>query len=525
MALLNADGTWRRNLPLTKGISWMDELSAPGALSCMLPLDDAATLEATDGRILKVFWRGRARQAAMIDLTATVDVAVDGRMWRAFSNLPGMMAALSRIRVYPEFGVERTAAGTRTLGYMSKRGPWFFSSGNWVYAQGVRYNDDAGFRAGKPEGLSYPNPMWIGKNSPYHVEAAGKVEYFRKGFTTSVEMTVQILATADNILSLWLDGEQLISPDQQAHSWTELVQVKMTLQPGVHVFAAKVVNGNRTTPSPMALIFTMQQLQDNDDVVLGTPLLSSDTSTLVSDDDAGYRRGEAISLFWREASNRGHPLCDLITLGFTDGVDTDGVTFTDQPGEYVIDLGSSELDVIQTMCEKEIDAWLDPQTLKLCVYVRKGSDKTGTVVFDVGRDGGWLVSHKVDRVAPKCNVAAVQLADETWIEVEDSASVAEFGRIEGSLSLGSTSDRAIAAEIAAGLFTEQAWPTKTYTSELSSLAGPQLYQDFDLGDTVAVPNEDATDHDPVRLLSVTCVVDDASGKVGITPEWVVDRSA
>lgn len=521
IALFDEDGNWLANLPNAAGITWQHELSAPGALSCRLPLDDVSTAQATPKRILKVFWRGQARLAARID-SSGVTVAVDGRRWREFSNLPGVLNMLADGLIYPETGLDHATSSQRWFGYMSRTGSWT-SSGNWTSALGAAYNDSSqGYFSRQPEGLSYPNPSWIAKRDITSIEPAGQVQVFRRGFTTTTaNLNYQILATADDFLTLWLDGEQLYSTDsQKPYQWQELQQITGVLPAGYHVLAAKVVNMKWYGHNVMGFILTMQQLQADGEVVLGSPIVNTNSGWAVADNAPGFRRADVIATIFGEALARGVKAFQVLTLGFTHDRDSHGVAWSDAPGEYELDTMTTVLDGVQTMTEKALDVDVDADTLTLHGYNRAGADKFSTVKLDVGVS---LVDHRVERVEAKGNTALVQLADGTYAEQVDAASDAEYGRIEVGLQLGSTADTDTAAEVATAAFAESADTAYSITSTASTLAGPQVYVDWTVGDSIGVPDETATGYLKARVMSVT--VDASSdGPPKVTPELVLDRS-
>lgn len=519
MALYDESGQWLTNLPNASGITWQHELSAPGSLTCRLPLDDPATAQATARRILKVYWRGRARMAARINGSG-VDLAVDGRAWREFSNLPGVLAMLADANTYPETALYAAADTQRTFGFMSVEGPWYVPD-DWVTPIGVRWSAETDVKAGRPAGLDYPDPSWIAKNGPHHVEATGATQYFRRTFTTTAStLRYQILATADNQLTLYLDGERLITPDmQQGLTWTQLLQVTGVLDPGEHLLAAKVTN-DRPRPghpyNPLSLILTLQQLQPNGDVVLGTPIVNSDETWLVSNASVGFRRADILLTLWAEALARGVKAVQVLTLGFDHDHDSRGQAWTDAPKEYTAEVNTSLLDVAATMTEADMDLDVDFDTLTVNGFNQAGQDLSATVHLLLGKDGGALVSHHVDRAEMKFNVVLAQKADGTYAEFIDAAASADY-RMESGLSLGSTTEDQTAEELAAGALAEGAGTQYSFTTRVSPLAGPQAYVDYGVGDIVSVP-DDAGVLVPVRVMALTV---DASTEVpSVTPELV-----
>lgn len=538
-ALYDENNVWVCNLPLAKDIQWGRELSDTGYVSLALPLDDETTALATAKRFLKVLWRGRVQQAARID-SSSIALAVDGRKWRVFDNLPGCLNMLGDLVVWPEYGVDRTASTTRTYGYMSATNnsdgdSGWFGSGNWTGADGVRYREDTGFRQAQPAGLSFPNPAWIAKRGPYHIEPAGSIQWFHHQFHTySDEITYQILATGDDVLELWLDAEQIITPETpQAQAWKQLMQVTGRLQAGLHVIAGRVRNGRRKAGA-VAGICAMQQLKANGDVVDGPPIAWSSPRWKVSDVLPGFRGGDVLRRTVFE--NRAHDIAtaDLIGMGFNHVSDTDGEQWGDEPDQHEFDTGGSGLDLAQQLAEKLVDVGMDPDALQLLAWNRKGSDKSATVRISRGHlrpsseapgsSEASALSVQLEQREAQYNVLLIQLADGTWIEETDAASIATYGRVVSSVSAGSTSTERKAASVADGLFTENAHPSRTFTVQISSGVGPQPDRDFVEGDSIGVEDE-AGDWVKVRVMGIR--VDATSDRITNLPidvEVVVDES-
>lgn len=528
-ALFDENNQWVCNLPLADGLKWQRAISDPGFVSLRLPLDDPNTAEATYGRFLKVFWRGACRQAARIG-DSHIDIAVDGRRWLVFDNLPGVLSLLADGCVWPEYGIDRTYSTTRTFGYMSATNVGldatvgWFKSGNWTPpVDPFHFQADTGFRQFKPAGLSYPNPQWISKRGAYHKEPPGARQWLRRQFWTySVEIDYQILATADDLLTLWLDGEKLISADpQQTEGWRQLFQVTGKLPAGEHVLAAEIRNGKRRD-SPMAFICTLQQLKKNGDVVTGPPIINSHQFWNVSDVLPGFRRGDVIRRCIFE--NRLHDVdaLDLISIGFTAANDSDGVEWADTPDEYSFDVGADLLSTSQTLAERFLDLDMDPDRLRLLGYNRKGADLSATVQIPTGAGTiGSVVEESVDRTGPKFTVVLTQLGDGTWIEDENTAGAAAYGRRVTSVSLGAHASEAAAAKVSRALFTENAQPHDEFSVIITDRAGPQPHRDFEHGDTISVQDQ-AGDWVPVRVMAIK---PDYTGSTGfIELEVVRDES-
>lgn len=499
--LYDAGNNWLAPLPLAAGIKYQRSLSDPGMVSFRIRLDDAASALAVPGTFVKVFRNGKIRQAAEIT-DEGVDLSIDGKPWRSFDNLPGVLNLTSKGCVWPEYGTDRTYSSSRTFGYMSALGAWY-RSGNWTRCIGFRYRDDTGFRQLKPAGLSFPNPYWVSKYGPYVKRPPGSVEWIRHHFTTyGDDLTEQLLATGDDLVEAWLDGERVISPDMsQTDRWRSLVQYTSNLPAGLHVLAFKIRNG-RKNPNAMALIATIQQLKKTGDVVDGQPLANSSPYWFASDVLPGFRKADVITRCVFENRNlHSIPAFDLIRLDFTPDTGTDGVPFTDDPEQHTRPVGEDLLTMIQAFCEKHLDAAVEPDRFKLQLWHRKGSDKRATVIIRRGQaDVGSLVEGAVQRQAPRFTVVLVQLGDQTWVEFADDDLVAAWGRVVTTVSAGDANTSSKAQTIAEGMFREQARSAVAITATVTGLDGPQFEKDFHEGDTIGVEDENL-DVQPMRVLS------------------------
>lgn len=527
--LHDTDGSLIGTLANVKDGNWQHELSAPGALSCKVAADDALFSSLTPKRIIKAWWRGGCRMAARIDGSA-VDLAVDGRRWREFNQLPGVLNVLADGIVCPDAELVDATGSQRWFGYMSAAGAWYDAS-DWVSPIATAWASETGVRANRPEGLDFPNPSWIAVNGPDVDESDGAVQYFRKSFTLSSTINYQILATGDNTLTLWLDGQQLVQSEDLGLNWQHLAQVTGTIGAGTHLLAAKVANKPprpRWTYSanPMGLILTLQRVHTNGDVYEETPVVNSNASWKASDAAVGFRRGDVIATIFDEARARGVPAFTTLSRGFTHTLDSNGDAWADAPGEYALDVQSTVLDGVTALSEKDIDVDVDFDTLTLQVFNRKGTDLSGSVTikaYTPSTPDGSATALRVERVEPKFNTALVRKADGTFAWVEDSASVADFGRIETGLELGSTSETSTAEDVAAAVFLESAHTAYTFTVEISTLTGPQPYVNFNVGDSITLIDDEGASR-KARVMAITVAFDQKLERWVPTLEVTVDRS-
>lgn len=517
VVLYDESNHWLAHLPLADGLVYGRTLSDPGFITVRLPYTDAtgaavaSTGEATQGRFVKVLEDGRVQQAAEI-AGETVDMAVNGRLWRVFDNLPGVLDLTRKAVVWPEYGVDRTYSSTRTFGPMSRLFAvnelvGWFRTGDWSSpTDPVRYKADTGFRQFKPASLSFPNPWWIAKNGPYHREDIGGSQWMRRQFPTYSAMKYQLLATFDDFGEVWLDGEQIIAPDPtQTQQWAELFQVKGKLQPGLHVLAARVRTDKQADDrSPLAFICTLQQLRRNGDVVDGPPIMNTHPRWNTSDVAAiGFRVNHVVRrvLFENQDDYSITGGVELIDVAFGIDSDSEGDPWDDDPDTHDADVGATLLDLITGF--DSADWGMDPDRFRLLGWNRKGTDKSATVIIRRGQaDIGSLLAGGIDRAGPPPTVLLIQLADTTWKQYEDTAGIAAHGRIVQAVSAGQVRTDAQAQRLANRVFRENKLAAATYTATLSGLDGPRLFTDFVEGDTIAFEDDTGSDV-PVRVMGWT----------------------
>jgi hypothetical protein len=296
--------------------------------------------------------------------------------------------------------------------------------------------------------------------------------------------------------------------------------MSLTLPAGPHVLAAKLGNVRlrySDANNPMGLLLTLQQTDASGDVLEGVPLVNSDPRWLAAD-VAGFRKADVLVKLWTEGTAYGYRAMQILTRGFDHTHDSAGQPWTDPPGEYGLDVGSTVLDACTQLAESGLDVLVEPDTLTLQAWSRKGADRGGTVALALGVDGGSVLAHQRTETEARYNTALAQLANGIWVQRQDATAVAAVGREGAGISAGSSSDLDTVAEVLDGQLAEAGQTLVAFTTQISSLTGPQPYRDFDLGDTVTVPGGDRA-----RVLALTF---DAAedGPVRITPELVADNS-
>lgn len=509
-----------------RNIQWQDVLSQQGSASFEIPLDDTITASITDRCIVKFSLYGSVRFACRI-VTESVQIAVDGTRWLSFQNQPGLLQLLADAVVFPEYGLDRASQSTRTFGFMSIDGAWRVSA-DWQNPVAVAMSADV--RGAFPPDLVSTNPDWIAFDSPDTTQAAGTTNYFRFEFTLSALQSFWFAFTGDNFMTLYIDGDEIVSPDPtRPYGWKTTSVVQMVIAAGDHVLAAKVVNAALTWgTNPMGLVGTIF-LYDTNGNRAGAYAETNSANWLAHDDSVlpGWTRAQVLKQLVLEAQARSVYGPSQLALGFTDTHDTDSVAWADAPDQYDLSVGTVNLsDVASQLSESGIDVAVDPVTMTLNSWVRKGSDLSGSVELKLGDSGAAdasLKSHTTTSTVARFTDVIAQAADGTWTQTTSSAGVTAIGgHVEVGLSLSSVSANQSAVNVALAQLAESAQPQIGVTSEPSALVGAQAYIDYDLGDTITVPAHRNAGTTKSRVLAIT--VDATGDVISVWPQFIPDGS-
>jgi hypothetical protein len=501
-------------------VTWQDELSKPGTATVRLPVAQAAAL--ADRTVLKFTWAGAVRFGCRVN-KETTQLATDNlsSLSLHLDAQPGLLSILSDAVVLPEYSFGRVTGSERLFGFMSKRGGWY-NDADWTAAVGYSFADDP-LRTGYPAEMAPANPDWIGYVSPTTPQPVPTTWYFRREFMTYTAQNVSLLFSADNFLTLYLDGQRISSPTpDDNYAYRTAVTIAARLEVGLHVLAAEVTNANGGDTNAMGLIGAVLTLDSH-----GEPndvLLKTDDAWLVNNGAPaapGWRRGQVLRALVAEAAARGVTTVDDLAVGFSDTHDSNGDPWTDTPDDFTFPIYTTNLaDIASDLAETDIDVGLDAATMTLNAWNRRGADVSGTVALHLGRDDGSLTSYETARSTARFTAVGAQRPDGRWTEVTDAAGIATYGRVEAGLSAG-TSEQS-ATNLARAQLVESAAPVLAITGETSSLIGPQPFTDYELGDTLSAPGHRDSGTVKARVIAVS--VDGSTFPVRCWPELVRDDS-
>lgn len=410
----------------------------------------------------------------------------------------GLRTLFASATLDPEYGLAWNSADDRGFTAASADGPWRITA-DWAAPLGVAWSADPTARGGWPADWPDPTAQWLWSTDPTLSAAAGR-NWFRSTFTLATDGNVGIFATADNVLSLSIDGDVVLeSPDpSDPFGWKQMLRVDRALAAGTHVVEAHVDNINWTGLNPGGFICTITTLDSQ-----GIPLVvlrRSDTTNWLchgyGPPEPGWPAALMLSTALAESQARGEVQVVPLTASFTDTHGTDGVAWTQVHSER-FPIGGDLLSMLGRLIELGLDADVNPD-LVVDAWERRGTDLSATVRLVPGRD--VLSNVPTLRYAQLRNSALVRHGS-GWVRVEDVASITARGRRSTSLTLGATDSDVQATQQAQAFFTETATPQVTLPFALSSAGrGPQPYRDFYLGDVVKAPGNDGV-YGPARAMS------------------------
>lgn len=506
-----------------RDVGWQDVLSRNGSAHFLVDANSPKAASITDQKIVKFRWNGRTF-GAVVGASEECDLAVDGGRWLSF-DLPGLGALLAEGGLYPEYGLARASSTLRRFGHMSNS----VDRTSYVAPLGVQVKNDTTKRKNMPPeaALLAPTAMWIGVADPTVDQPAGAKFWTYRSFSLAAESRVAVLMAFDNDGQGFLDGELLFETDGLSN-WKAFRRKDMVMASGSHTVAAAVTNGPDTTGTNalgfLCLIVTLTAA-GNVDAMSRVLLKSETTNWKVSATEPGFSRAGVLERAHIESVGRSERGPGLLTRSFTGTLDTAGSAITDRGvfEEQVLNGGLDEL--AARLATTGLDWRIDADTMRLDVYNRMGVDRSAAgpgvtpVRLMLAQN---LAEYRTKRTKARVTVAVGQLADGSWISVEDTAGITASGRIVTAVDLGGTAQVATAQGILSAVLGQSASPRVTATSVVSPYVGAVLGTDYWIGDTVLTPGHRGVGSIRSRCLGVTV---DASGDVvSAVPQLVQDQS-
>lgn len=215
----------------------------------------------------------------------------------------------------------------------------------------------------------------------------------------------------------------------------------------------------------------------------------------------GWTPGEIMTTLLSEAAARGVVMASLLTPSFTPTHDSYGNAWG-APLEWTFSIGESLLSVANKLEELACDIWIDPETYELHMVGERGVDRS-TYKYDV--DGISVIETPVIFQSGKnLRRAAIKsrgkiknsLSVRTnigWLPAPetDTASIAEYGVIEGTLDTGASAT--VSKQLASRIFKQRAVEEEGASYDVwidpndpkAKIPGV----DFEEGDWVRAPDE------------------------------------
>lgn len=426
----------------------------------------------------------------------------------------GLAAYVERTAVYP-YRLDHREPDTRLFNFAS----WYYPA-----PAPLAIEKGTGGASGQPWELAprgwpanVPSPAkWIWGTAGTNV-APGDNYFGPRLFNAPYRGRYAVFASFDNSGEVWLDEKRVIAQnnDPSYPAWMATARIDVDLDAGDHIVDIKGTNA-AVGLNPAAVILAVFSLTDGG-TKLGTQLLRTDNLWPVNAYPSvtpGLAVGLVAQLIVNEARNRGDiPLLAPGTIGET--LDADGVAWP--LTELAVRIGTDGLAFLRQLAETYCDFRFfgnDGPLPKLRLYTEAGTDRSGSISLAeaVNLDG---LDHQGS--AEKLTNALLVRADSGWLEFLDSASIAEHGRHESFLSLGTGTSEAQARTIAEALFVELRDPKVTTTVGINPATGPTPFVAFVVGDWVTAPSETG---EPVRVRvkAITAEVDDATGIATFVPE-------
>lgn len=373
--------------------------------------------------------------------------------------------------------------------------------------------------------------LWISSREELNTEefnppALEGVRYYRKDFSTSKTEVVRVYASADERYTIYLDGEELLSGDGHETGYNETQKRKFIIRPGRHTLAVKQRTKGQTKGDGVdAFIMTLMRLNAKD----------KPTSVIVRTNDTWkttwerpvptWNRAYVLRTLIGEAQARGVEAAGALNIGFTGRRDSRNNRWTDRFDEEVT-VGQTVLELQGALSEENgFDVWVDPETMTVKAWNRRGKNRSTSVTLEAGRN---LMDFAIDETDNAKNDFLIQY-DGGWTRFRAKSSKKRLGTREAYLEIGHAKNDKSAERIVRKASNGVAWAQKRAgTSDivkrpegapgggLIAVDGARPFLDFGVGDTIKAPNARGvlTKH---RVMALSCS-EDADGILSYDPE-------
>lgn len=291
--------------------------------------------------------------------------------------------------VYPPKGLQNSSAETRYFNFSTERGSWYNPT-DWNWAEmGWSWNNVVN---GAPKGHAPANwpdawgARWIWQT--YAENHPPGYCYFRHEFTVSGTpgqvLKYALFIAADDAAEVFVDGEQkaVIEPP----GWHDTTRVELELTPGDHVIGVKAYNmplADPSAPNPRNPGEILTALFSYGDSSAPTPAVLVNHSGMADtwrvngypEFEPGWTTGDVLLTLLNEAKSRGVRFANNFTPTFSSGFDSAGEPWG-TPVPWSFEVGSTYEDVFSAAEELGCDIFVDPDTLELNVWNKRGADRS-----------------------------------------------------------------------------------------------------------------------------------------------------
>lgn len=199
-----------------------------------------------------------------------------------------------------------------------------------------------------------------------------------------------------------------------------------------------------------------------------------------------------------EAAARGAYRFSKFTYGFSQSAPTSGSWST--KADISLKVGTSLLQVLDTMVDLGHDFWLDPATCELEAWESRGTTRSVTLALEDN------LMEYATRAEPKLKTQALIRTKEGWTQTSVNADT--NGRRETYLEYGNMRDEDTARATAQKLL-RRTGKTQLVATKVAAIVktGASPYVNFTVGDVVTVPNATGTGTLSARVLTIAMVHD------------------
>lgn len=536
-------------LPRRQAPSGQEPLNEVGSGDLTVRLDDAIIQAYPEilefGNIVKCFLASQCIHGFRIKTRKTTHVS--DAQWSGYVKTvsgPSVMHLMDDFIVQHDLpgAPQNRSLDTRPFTWAAPPGSWY-NDAKWQgsYNSSPQTDPPSDFNQAPNQRSKWENPpnfpdenaqwMWIhpepsfneGNFNPPPLKG---LRYYRKTFTTANKMLVRLYSSADEAYTVYLDGEEVISGSGEETGYTQLETRKIILRAGQHTvgivqkFEAQVVADGAD-----AVIFTMMKL--NTKAKPTEVVVHSDSSWLTTwrRPVPSWKRTNVLRKAVTEARARNNESANRLLFGFTEERDTHGRRWTDRWDDDVA-IGTTVLELQKLLSEGNgFDVWVDPATMEICAWRRRGRDKSKSITLEPGKN---LLNYEVEETEEVRNTFLIHY-DGGWTTWRAKGSSRRFGRREAMVEMGRARGDDHAREILAKAARGVGWAQKRSgvsdiskrqadqpSGSLIAIQGARPFLDFGVGDIVKAPNENGVlRRHRVVMLSFT---EDDNGNLTFDPE-------